>query len=193
MTKRSLESQDGGGKDSGPEDRSTTEALQSLVALHDGCTRQLNQLCVQVQERGRQSFADYRRALSEAQLNLQSQYENVRRRYATAMAQVQSQPGSPDVNKINEDCKKAARDAEDAVQSAVDKAGKDYSSAVSGSVEDANRQWDTALAEYLRALKEAAAKVDPESADPTLLAAFGQSFTWVSQRFHKRAANGGSP
>jgi len=138
-------------------------------------------LAVQVQERSGQSFAQYRRALTEAQVNLQSTHEDATRRYASALRQASPQTTPSELNDINQAFQQACTEAQTKAQASADTASEQLSSAMAKGTDEANRQWDAACASYVGALKERVASLDPASADPAIIGALGASFAWISR------------
>ena len=161
--------------------------LGSLLELQGDCARQLSRLAVEMQERAGRSFADYRRAMAEAQIDMQSQHEIAARRFSSVMARGAGPTEATDMNNVQEGYQSALRESQETAQSAAERAAEKYTTTMSDEIDEANQLWDAAVTDYVRGIKDMAARLDPENVDPQALGALGQSFAWISQHVHRQS------
>jgi hypothetical protein len=155
---------------------------ERVRTLHREYASAVQEIIARAQQRGSQVQFDFVRALRDVQLAAQKAQEAA---YATYIADVQAAcgqgPGRLPVGEIEQRYVKALESAQSQARQALEDAQRTASSATQQASEEASRAWDEARAAYLRGIRDQFAELDPQGAEPDVIAMIGRSLLAAAQ------------
>ena len=174
-----------GSRSSEPQDLER-QVQADIASAREECLTNLRAIATNVQQLLNQTTADVTRALAENQTSVQMRQQALVLDYMDKMKRASATSGcAEEIAEFSKSCADDLQLSIEEAQKSFNETREKANATVNAGISKANQEWEKTCLEFVGALRQRMAKIQPVTTNAAYLAQIGQALAWIASLMHR--------